>query len=476
MNLFQSELEAQAQLGRGERHASPARRASAPTPTRRASSPGSPRYPASPVPLQSPSIALASSSSHPQRFVGRLEAVALAVACIALMVVWLMPGSTPEASMTEDQLEEFSVGLSQVDDLFSNVPMSALADMSHRTAASSVTEEEPNSADIVASDLPSLASLVQPLTPDFASDGLAEAPDIPVVAASAAPDAEVPSFDQNTFEHDVGESIFLESLVAQPSASIMTPSPEDSPELALPVAEVGSEASDAAYHYVGYTALLGFFAVGLICAVAARFRLLRKTSVVSSQDNLAPDPAGVLDGDSSQPRRQRQKWAQGVLVVSSEAASASSVGSSNHPGNDVASVPSEPEAEVRRGRAQSPSQRRRVRIIDAESEAEPHVRSSDGIGEKPDAERMDLVDLVAPKMTPRRSRSRAATPEQTQPYKARKMYLASPGKPRGSDVQPYPFKSPRLREVAECEVARVVASDAEVREDEVRTRSASGGG
>jgi hypothetical protein len=89
----------------------------------------------------------------------------------------------------------------------------------------------------------------------------------------------------------------------------------------------------------------------------------------------------------------------------------------------------------------------------------------------------------------KRARRRTSTPEPLQGYQARRMYLASVGKSKPEanfieiDLQPYPFKSSRLREEAEKEVARVVASAAEIEDAVVSTERmrvsqcrASGGG
>jgi len=73
----------------------------------------------------------------------------------------------------------------------------------------------------------------------------------------------------------------------------------------------------------------------------------------------------------------------------------------------------------------------------------------------------------------RSQRSRASTPEPSQTYKARKIYLASVGKQDGgvdNGPQPYPFKMSRLRELADREVAREVSEAAAAEEAAARAR------
>jgi len=92
--------------------------------------------------------------------------------------------------------------------------------------------------------------------------------------------------------------------------------------------------------------------------------------------------------------------------------------------------------------------------------------------------KMDAPNFVAAGdgKLPRSRRCRTATPEPAEGYKVRKMYLASVGKKgivaNEEPPQPYPFKSPRLREEAEREVVRMVAAAAEAEEAAMERRLA----
>lgn len=91
-------------------------------------------------------------------------------------------------------------------------------------------------------------------------------------------------------------------------------------------------------------------------------------------------------------------------------------------------------------------------------------------------ERQNIVEAASKTAldTPQKSRRRTSTPDPPHAYQARKMYLASVDKDADLPAnvpRPYPFKSPRLREAAEWEVARVVASAADVEEAMANARA-----